>query len=332
MKSGMSYEEQIHEYLEGNLSKEEERQLFDRLSEHPEWRDELAFQMRMQQEMQKDITSVTIPSKTTSSIFATLGFGVPKKASASVFTKYFTNTTLQHVLVGASVLASIGTVLYFISKPISKSDSVAVSHPSSLESPSLETKPPVAEDRVSTAISTDSIKTNSSHETIKASKDLGKFSSVDYLTDSKIIGVTNGGNIFFSDDGGLLWTAQRSNTSRDLFGVHFTDSVHGVIVGAKGTILLTANSGRKWKSVGKNTDANLINVRYITRDTLFACGARGAILRSTNGGLSWQKLESGTSGSLFKIKFENGSIGSISGEHGILLQTMDGGSTWQKKK
>ena len=59
----MSYEEQIHEYLEGNLSKEEEHQLFDRLSEHPEWRDELAFQMRMQQEMQKDITSVTIPSK-----------------------------------------------------------------------------------------------------------------------------------------------------------------------------------------------------------------------------------------------------------------------------
>ena len=226
-----------------------------------------------------------------------------------------------------------------------------MSHSSSLRSPSPETKPPIAEeysskantssagnssehakDLLSTTISTDSIKTNSAHETIKASKDLGKFSSVDYLTNSKIIGVTNSGKIFFSDDGGLLWTAQRSNSSRDLFGVHFIDSVHGVIVGAKGTILLTANSGRNWKSVGRNTDANLFSVRYITYDTLFACGAQSAILRSTDGGLLWQKLESGTTGSLIKIKFDNGSMGTISGEHGILLQTMDGGSSWQKKK
>ncbi|MDP4229938.1 MAG: YCF48-related protein [Bacteroidota bacterium] len=324
-----SYQKLIHDYLDGTLSEEEERSLFDNLSAHPEWREELAFQMRMHEAMQKDIASVSIPAKTTASVFAALGFGVPQKASAAFFAKALPRLGLSKAIIGISSLAVAAVSVYVIApKTADSPKQIAATTVRTPVVPAAENISPTQSPNIATLPAAEREAAHPAPELHRSYQDIGKFSSVDYLTKSKVIGITSGGNIFISDDGGSLWSEARSNTSKDLYGVHFSDSSNGVIVGAAGTILLTANSGKDWASVSSGTEANLIAVRYITRDTLFACGAQGTILRSTSGGLIWKKLESGTAASLFKIRFQNGREGTIGGEHGITLQTHDGGSSW----
>src|SRR5579864_8987664 len=124
MENETSYQKQIHDYLEGSLSPEQERQLFDNLSSNTEWRDELAFQMRMQQSAQKDLGSVSIPAKTTAGIFASLGFGVPPQVLAPAPRKrrrvpfvialqgLFATLGKESVVFGMGVLSVLGVMTY----------------------------------------------------------------------------------------------------------------------------------------------------------------------------------------------------------------------------
>jgi hypothetical protein len=320
----ISYQKQIHDYLEGALGEEEQQRLFDNLSANPEWREELAFQMRMQEAMQKDMASVTIPASATASVFSALNFGIPQKASAMIGIG-FVRSGMTKIILAVASLGVIGVVWFVITNTSEK----RISHTAVLQN--NQTINPI--DHISPVRPMPTIKNIPANSAAnKSAKDIGKFSSIDYLTKSKIIGITTNGNIFLSNDGGSLWSSMRSNTSKDLYGVHFTDSSNGIIVGAGGTILLTATGGREWANIASGTEANLIAVRYITRDTLYACGAQGTILKSITGGLIWQKLESGTTESLFKISFQNGKIGTVSGERGIVLMTIDGGISWSVKK
>ena len=331
-----SYQKLIHDYLEGTLSENEERQLFDNLSANPEWREELAFQMRMHEAMQKDLSTVTIPSKSTASIFAALGFGVPEKTTAALIFRFLPHLKLSTVLLSLSATALATSAIYFLTlrDPHIPKIPDAITRPVEISNPPVpQVSEPVTEPTVTA--SPDSKEVPHAEETKpvhKASMNIGKFSSVDYLTNEKIVGISSGGTIYMSDDGGTLWKNLPSHTSKDLFGLHFRDTSNGLVVGAEGTILLTADAGKNWASVSSGTESNLIAVRYATADTVYACGAQGTILRSTSGGLVWKKLESGTFASLFNIHFENAQKGSIGGEHGIMLQTTDGGLTWTEKK
>jgi len=323
----ISYQKQIHDYLEGMLSEDEQRRLFDNLSANAEWREELAFQMRMQESVQRDIASVTIPAQVTASVYSALGFGVPQKA-AEMLGGSLLRSGMQKIVLSISCLAVVGIAWFIIANvPQQEIKQISVSpnnqplqnHPVISPISPIGNKGTIGNIPANTGVN-------------KSAKDIGKFSSIDYLTKTKIIGISSNGNIYLSDDGGSLWSSMRSNISKDLYGVHFADSSNGIIVGAGGTILLTANGGKEWANISSGTEANLIAVHYITSDTIYACGAQGTILKSTTGGLIWQKLESGTTASLFKIHFQNGMIGMISGEHGIALLTDDGGVSWSVKK
>ena len=352
MQNEPSYQKLIHEYLEGNLSSDEEKQLFDSLSANTEWRDELAFQMRMQQSVQKDLGSVSIPANTTAGIFSSVGFEVPQNEEvlkerkrrrvpfAFAFQGLFATLGKQSIVFGMGILSVIGIGSYFMFNKTSSDvpnkilmQGTGLVHYDSL----ISSESGTPEFSVSRSDIKNTVSNQTNVEPVmiaenKTSQDIGKFSSVDYLTKTKVIGIASAGKIYFSNDGGLLWSAQSPQTKNDLFGVHFMDSLHGIVVGAAGAILVTANAGRSWKVIPPLTEANLISVRYASRDTLYATGAQGIILQSTNAGSSWRKLESPTKASLFKIKFENGSKGSISGEDGITLRTDDGGKNWRIKK
>jgi len=329
-----SYQKLIHDYLDGSLSEEEQRQLFDNLSANPEWREELNFQMRMQEAMQKDLNAVTIPVKTTASIYSALGFGVPERAAATLFSKIVATSSVGKFVAALSVLAVVPTMVYVLTSKEAPTSQPLPSPKLQLLSPAVPNTISAPEATVSEVPATDvkeAPHAAANPATRKSSLDIGKFSSVDYLTKQKVIGISSGGNIYLSDDGGTAWANLHSNTTKDLYGIHFRDSSNGVIVGASGTILLTVDAGKNWALVSSGTQANLIAVRYVSKDILFACGAQGTILLSTTGGLLWKKLESPVTASLFNIHFDNAKAGVIRGEHGIILETADGGLTWTEK-
>jgi len=58
------------------------------------------------------------------------------------------------------------------------------------------------------------------------------------------VGFNNSGAVLKSEDGGITWTRQVSNTSRNLNAVYFVDTQRGWAVGTSGTIIHTALGGR----------------------------------------------------------------------------------------
>ncbi len=351
----MSYEKRIHDYLAGELSPEEERRLFDDLSAHPEWRHELTAQLKIEQAAQKDLGTVVVPTAVTAAIFSSLDFAAPDQSIASPV-KTMTGVTGTTILSRFGLFAMVSTVsaiiavgclvfmLYRSSEttPIVHSASApnvyssvhdSVQTHSSTSEPNqvvkAATSSPAATKEM-TALKTPFIKTIP-NEPMRFYFDIGRFSSVDYLTQKKIIGVADEGKIYCSEDGGKSWEMQTSGTSSDLYGVHFIDTTHGIAVGAKGTVLHTSTAGREWQKMSSGTEATLATVRYANRDTVYACGAQGTIIRSTSSGIQWQQLESGTTANLFKIRFENGSTGIVGGEHNLTLETDNAGTTWHVK-
>jgi hypothetical protein len=357
----MSYQKQIHDYLNGDLTPDEEKQLFDELSSNPALREELAMQIKLQQTVQKDMAANAISPTTTAAIFSALNFTVPAKNIHSSLLHRFGFTSksfgLNAMISGLALATALGCLIYILLRsstpevPITtqkfSTNILKESVPSIL--PSISDRNNITASlheadqmgsKKQTRQASSSLRTSSENtyhrmipnEPMKVYFDIGKFSSVDYLTPTKIIGVADGGMIYYSDNGGKSWIIQTSGTSSDLSGINFIDTARGIIVGSHGTILLTDNAGNEWHPKRSGINANLISIRYATRDTVFACGTQGTILRSTTSGESWEKMESGTRLNLFKLFFENGSNGFATGEHGITLETHNAGASWGAKK
>jgi hypothetical protein len=359
----MSYQKQIHDYLNGDLSPDEEKRLFDELSDNPVLREELAMQIKLQQTVQKDMAANAISPAATTAIFSALNFAVPQKTIRPSMRRRFgfaSKTFGANAMMSALALAiALGSFIYILSQPSTseipanaqRRGTISLKQPVSVIENSIqnqnktnilvqdadhsESKKQIRKplDHSESAANSE----NAYHRTIpnepmKVYFDIGKFSSVDYLTPTKIIGVADKGMIYYSDNGGKSWEIQTSGTSSDLSGINFIDTTKGIIVGSHGTILLTDDAGLEWRPIQSGINTNLITIRYATRDTIFACGAQGTILRSISGGESWEKLESGTKLSLFKLFFENGSNGFATGEHGITLETHNAGVSWGQKK
>ena len=360
----MSFQKQIHDYLNGDLSSDEEKQLFDELSENPALREELAMQIKLQQTVQKDMASNAISPVATAAIFSALDFAVPHKVMPATGHSrfHFAVKSLggNAMITGLAFATALFSLIYVISRPssapnsanpgsgVKNAPSVTASanqtanvDPSKSDNPMLQEADHSQRNKNPRSLLSHGTLAMPSeteyqrvipNEPMKAYFDIGKFSSVDYLTPMKIIGVADAGMIYYSDNGGKSWIMQTSGTSRDLSGINFIDTTKGIVVGSRGTVLLTDNAGNQWHSIQSGIDANLITIRYATRDTVYACGAKGTIIRSINGGETWERLESGTKLSLFKIFFESGERGFVTGEHGVTLETRNGGSSWSPKK
>ena len=360
----MSYQKQIHDYLNGDLTSGEEKQLFDELSDNPAFREELAMQIKLQQTVQKDMASNAISPTTTAAIFSALNFAIPVKNTPPVPRRRFGFTSKSFranaIISGLAFAIAVVSLVYVLS--LSPTHQVSKTSQKISNTLPMLLNPENVITNLSQSDNTTSLIKNASHlqnikqinkahdhsiltrnsesvfhkiipnEPMKVYFDIGKFSSVDYLTPTKIIGVADGGMIYYSDNGGKSWAIQTSGTLSDLSGINFIDTTQGIIVGSRGTILMTDNAGREWHPKQSGIEANLIAIRYATKDTVFACGAQGTILRSITGGEAWEELESGTRLNLFKLFFENGANGFVTGEHGVTLETHNAGASWSAKK
>lgn len=98
-------------------------------------------------------------------------------------------------------------------------------------------------------------------------------------------------SLLFSSAAAGQWIVQPSPTTKDLFEVHFLDSLLGYVVGQDGVVLRTTDGGSRWVNVSSNfypEYANMVtflDTPYVGRGWIVSDG--GAILQSTNFGLSW---------------------------------------------
>ncbi len=115
----MNYQELIHTYIEGDLSVQEESELFAEMSRNGELRTEFQGQMRLHKLAHSDMASTTVPPDITSSVFDTLGIPLPSTEAVIVSTN--TEPTMGKfpfipVIYTAllSSLISVGIMYYFM--------------------------------------------------------------------------------------------------------------------------------------------------------------------------------------------------------------------------
>jgi len=156
--------------------------------------------------------------------------------------------------------------------------------------------------------------------------------------------VGDSGTIIHSNDGGINWVFQNSETENKLVDVFFLNRNLGWASSWNtssipfGTILLkTTDGGQSWTSE-LYQDENLFMTTILFLDSLngWMAGKSHALVKTTNGGLSWEQAEIDTSLFAFfpvlNITFYNSNYGYACGGAidgaGVVWSTTNGGDNW----
>ncbi len=151
--------------------------------------------------------------------------------------------------------------------------------------------------------------------------------------------VAGDGECYHSDNFGTSWNDKGTGVPAIIYGVDFSTSQKGVIVGTSGTIgsppivMYTANGGSTWTDSTPGTLTMANAVHFESEDEVWIVGASGHVWKSEDGGSSWtQKAMSGgtpiTSYALYDVHFYDANHGFIVGANKNFLYTTDGGDTW----
>lgn len=145
------------------------------------------------------------------------------------------------------------------------------------------------------------------------------------------------GRLYRTDDGGATWKDRSlGQESLSLYGLHFLDRQHGVLVGldtaaGKAALFETSDGGGTWTPrrdlppLRGLADA----LAFPSSSTGFA-GGFGAILATHDGGRTWQVGQEVEGGIVRDLWFRDGRMGWAVGHGGLVLRTRDGGATWER--
>lgn len=130
--------------------------------------------------------------------------------------------------------------------------------------------------------------------------------------------------------GETQWKKRASPARYLLLDGVFTDAIHGVIVGAGGSILFTEDAGSTWNqsNVFGNAKGKFNSVFFSDQKNGWAAGTGGRIFQTTSGGKTWREQRSGSTKNLTDVFFVSATTGWAIGEEGTLLQTTNGGNSW----
>jgi len=148
--------------------------------------------------------------------------------------------------------------------------------------------------------------------------------------------VTDEGDVFFSDDGGVTWASQAATTAsgaNPLNAVHFVSPNIGYAVGDADTIIYTTNGGGTWvAATATGGGANLDTVQVFGRHEVIVGDDAGEIFKTWNGTTNWTTVYTGTSG-IACISFSTNLTGlmieNTAGPVGTIKHTVDGGDGWR---
>ncbi|MGA2625368.1 MAG: YCF48-related protein [Bacteroidota bacterium] len=154
----------------------------------------------------------------------------------------------------------------------------------------------------------------------------------------------NSGTILRTTDGGASWIAvprqswsqSGVDTTTQLLGLDFVDSLFGIVVGTNGRILLTTDGARSWTRQDVDTNAMLNSICLLDRHTgwIAATSERyiiSRVFKTVDGGISWSGSDF-LSGALESITFVNATYGWAVGKPTTIVKTTDGGVTWRPEQ
>ncbi|HCS21722.1 MAG TPA: hypothetical protein DIW47_14385 [Bacteroidetes bacterium] len=165
---------------------------------------------------------------------------------------------------------------------------------------------------------------------------------IHFFDESTGIVVTNEGEIFRTNDGGLSWDLKYTNSNQEqkLVNILFTDNLTGYVIGGAsscngtgcippgGILLKTTDGGNSWTKLFHVPKVEFVSVaQNATGDLFMIANKQGSYLyMSSNLGNDWTLVDSFPF-RLQKISFTT-NTGFISGSEGKMLRSTDNGSTW----
>jgi photosystem II stability/assembly factor-like uncharacterized protein len=144
--------------------------------------------------------------------------------------------------------------------------------------------------------------------------------------------IDNGGDIFFTNNGGLNWSKQRNAPSfQILYDIHMFNATKGYVVGLDGLFLETNDGGANWTTRSLGYSSSFLKIQFIDNNNGWICGQNGLILKTSDGGNTWLPQTTNTTAQISTIFFLNSQIGwatvTASSSQSI-IKTTDGGNTW----
>ncbi len=130
------------------------------------------------------------------------------------------------------------------------------------------------------------------------------------------------GIVLKTQDGGVNWMLERTNSVSDLWDIQFFDADTGWLVGEEGTIQRTMNGGRSWSDDDLQvTEKAVYGLKFASGRKGFVVGEDTTLLYSIDGGRRWNtsKVAVGTERyNLYAIDiFDTTAI--VVGEDGLIL-------------
>lgn len=156
-----------------------------------------------------------------------------------------------------------------------------------------------------------------------------------------IWGVTTGGYIYKSEDGGATWTAQESGviTSSNYYVIQFVPGNPSILyAGADdGTVSKTTNGGTTWGSTTAAPGSDgIVGLAVLSSDRVWVGDDTGHLFYTNDGGTTWNSRSyggsTGASRPVEDIVFPNDYVGflvqNVAGS-GSLYKTINGGFSWE---
>ncbi len=156
--------------------------------------------------------------------------------------------------------------------------------------------------------------------------------------------VGDSGVIIYTNDGGISWEIQQSNTTNDIVNVFFLNnnigwaSSHNYSVSPYGTVLLrTIDGGQNWITNNYEEENIFIStIFYLDSMRGWMGGTPHALVSTIDGGITWNNAVIDTSTLAFfpvlNINFYNEQYGYASGGifdiAGVIWRTNNGGERW----
>ena len=123
------------------------------------------------------------------------------------------------------------------------------------------------------------------------------------------------------------WQVQTSGVSKNLVGVHFTDTNNGYAVGNIGTILKTTNGGAVWNLLTPPPATHFTSVQFIDAINGYVVGTGGAIYFTQDSGGSWiDKSIANITTDHHNLYFLSQPKGWVVGRY--IHYTINGGNSW----
>lgn len=142
--------------------------------------------------------------------------------------------------------------------------------------------------------------------------------------------VGDAGTILHTNDTGLTWEKQKSETQKSLYSIWGTGDVI-FIAGADGTLLRSRDRGTTWTQINGIPKRDLLAVWGSSAEDIYVVGDKGSIFHATDGA-TFVQAPTTHKENLLAVWGSSANEVYVAGENGFVARSTDQGKTWTKEE